>query len=148
LRIFSSTSPQELNEQLAQANQGLFSASVPTPQFLQERKIALQGAVRQASPRGTQADEPTASIPAKPSLSPAERGMSPLDWRREEIERGGGGDHDLPYQFTLPTSLPQILAWVKLLARVQRGDFQAEVVTCGVATAAQAREWAFPSQTG
>jgi len=136
LRIFSSTSPQELNEQLARENQGFFSASVPAPQFLQERKIALQGTVRKASPRGTQADEPTASIPAKPSLSPAERGMSPLDRRREEIECGTGGDHDLPYQFTLPTSLPQILAWVRLLARVQRGDVQLKSERLGVTTGA------------
>ena len=53
--------------------------------------------------------------------------MSPLDKRREELERGAGGDHDLPYRFTLPTSMPQVFAWVKLLARVRQGDFQPEV---------------------
>ncbi len=134
LRIFSSASPQGLNEQLARENQGLLSSGVPAPQFLQERRIALQGAVRQASPRGAQADERTASIPAKPSPSPAERGMRPLDRRREEIERGAGGDHDLPYQFMLPASLPQILAWVRLLARVQLRDFQLESELSGVTT--------------
>jgi hypothetical protein len=127
LRIFSSPFPQELNEQLARENQGLFSASVPAPQFLQERKIVLRGAVRQASPGRTHADEPTAFMPAKPSPSPDESGMSPLDKRRAELEHGAGGDHDLPYQFTLPTSMQQVLAWVKLLARVQQGDFQQEV---------------------
>jgi hypothetical protein len=127
LRIFSSPLREALNAQLAWENQGLVSASVPAIQFLQERRIALQGAVKEASPRGTRADEPTAFLPAKPSLSPDESGMSLLDKRREELERGAGGDHDLPYRFTLPTSLPQVLAWVKLLARVQQGDFQPEV---------------------
>ncbi|HKF38973.1 MAG TPA: hypothetical protein VKB35_18900, partial [Ktedonobacteraceae bacterium] len=44
---------------------------------------------------------------------------------------GAGGDHDLPYQFTLPTAMPQVLAWVKLLARVRQGDFQPEVGAIG-----------------
>jgi len=57
--------------------------------------------------------------------------MSPLAKRREEIERGASGDHDLPYQFALPTSMPQVLAWVKLPARVQQGDLQGEVIACG-----------------
>ena len=29
--------------------------------------------------------------------------------------------HDLPYRFTLPTSLPQVLAWMKLLTKMQEG---------------------------
>jgi len=131
LRIFSSPLREALNAPLAWENQGLVSASVPAIQFLQERRIALQGAVKEASPRGTRADEPTAFLPAKPSLSPDESGMSLLDKRREELERGAGGDHDLPYRFTLPTSMPQVLAWVKLLARVQQGDFQPEVGAIG-----------------
>jgi hypothetical protein len=128
LRIFSCASPQELNEQLARENQGLFSSGVPAPQFLHERRIAPQGAVKEAVAGGTRANERMASsIPAKPSPSPDESSMSPLDRRRKEIERGAGGDHDLPYQFTLPTSMQQVLAWVKLLARVQQGDFLLEV---------------------
>jgi hypothetical protein len=66
--------------------------------------------------------------------------MSLLEKRREELERGAGGDHDLPYQFTLPTSMPQVLAWVKLLARVQQGEFQLESEPSGAATGAQAHE--------
>ena len=144
LRIFSSASPQELNEQLARENQGLLSSSVPAPQFLQERRIAPQGAVREASPRGPRAHERTASGPAKTSPSPDESDMSPLDRRREELERGAGGDHDLPYQFTLPTALPQVLAWVKLLARVELRDFHPESEPSGAATGAQAHEWILP----
>ena len=42
LRIFSSSSLEDLNEQLVQENQGLRSTSVPAAQFLQERRIAPQ----------------------------------------------------------------------------------------------------------
>jgi hypothetical protein len=56
-------------------------------------------------------DEKHASSPFE------ERRMGLLDRRRLEVELGAGGDHDLPYTFTLPTSLPQTLAWLKLLAR-------------------------------
>jgi hypothetical protein len=127
LRIFSSPSREALNEQLARENQGLFSSGVPAPQFLQARRIAPHGAVREATAHVARTHVPTASTPAKPSPFPDESSMSPLDKRREELEHGAGGDHDLPYQFTLPTSLPQVLSWVKLLARVQQGDFQPEV---------------------
>ena len=127
LRIFSSSERVELNEQLAWENQGLASTSVPATQFLQARGITPRGAAGEACAGGAQAHEHTAFIPAKPSPSPDESGMSPLDKRREELERGAGGDHDLPYRFTLPTSLPQVFAWVKLLARVRQGDFQPEV---------------------
>ena len=127
LRIYSSSSREALNEQLVRENQGLASTSVPAPQFLQERRIAPQGAVREAAARGARTHEPTASHSAKPSPSPDESGLSLLDKRREELERGAGGDHDLPYQFTLPTSLPQVLAWVKRLSRGELRDFQPEV---------------------
>lgn len=32
--------------------------------------------------------------------------------------------HDLPYRFTGPSSQPQVLAWTKLLVRVQIGELQ------------------------
>jgi len=47
-----------------------------------------------------------------------------LERKREEFERGTGGDHDTPYRFTLPTSMPQVLAWVKLLVRVHDDELQ------------------------
>ena len=84
LRIFSSSSREALSEQLVHENQGLASTSVPATQFLQERMIA---------PRG---NEQTASIAAESRLSPDESSRSPLEKRREELERGAGGDHDLP----------------------------------------------------
>ena len=69
-----------------------------------------------------------ASVATVTKLSPCESNRSPLDKRREELERGVGSDHDRPYRFTLPTSMPQVLAWVKLLGRVQQGDLHREVV--------------------
>jgi hypothetical protein len=108
-------------------NQGLSSTSVPATQFLQERGFTPRGAVREAFAGGTRAHERTTTILAELSPSPDERCMNPLEKRREEFERGAGGDHDLPYRFTLPTSMPQVLAWVKLLARVELRDFQPEV---------------------
>jgi hypothetical protein len=131
LRIFSSPSRKALNEQLARENQGLSSTSVPATQFLQARGITPRGAVRETGAGGARANGRTPSIPAETSGTPSESCMSPLEKRREELECGAGGDHDLPYQFTLPTSIPQVLAWVKLLARVQQGDFQPEVIACG-----------------
>ncbi len=131
LRIFSSSSREALNEQLVRENQGLASTSLPATQFLQERGFTPRGAVREASVGGSRENERTSSIPARTSPSPYESCMSPLEKRREELERGAGGDHDLPYRFTLPTSMPQVLAWVQVLARVQQGDLQLEVVACG-----------------
>lgn len=112
-------------------NQQLIVKVYTVPPFLQERRITPHGAVREAFAGGSRANERTAPIPAKTSPSPDESSMSPLDKRREELERGASGDRDLPYRFTLPTALPQVLAWVKLLARVQQGDFQPEVGAIG-----------------
>jgi hypothetical protein len=50
------------------------------------------------------------------------RGMSVLERRQEELESGPGCDHDLPYSFSLPLSLPQVLAWVRLLTKVKHGE--------------------------
>ena len=128
LRVFSSSSEEKLNEQLVRENQGLGSPSVPAIQFLQERRMPSQGATREAPAGGTQADERTASLALRSSPSPYESSTSLLEKRREELERGSGGDHDLPYSFALPLSMPQVLAWMRLLARTQREEWQAEVV--------------------
>ena len=122
LRVFSSSSRKEMNEQLMRENKGFRSTSVTAAQFFEERMIGSRG------------NEPTTSIAVitEHSLNERswgaqtvdERGMSSLEKRRGELERGAGGDDDLPYRFTLPTSIPQVLAWVKLLAKVQNGELQ------------------------
>jgi len=54
--------------------------------------------------------------------TPAGGDISSLERRRLELETGPGGDHDVPYSFSLPPSLPQVLAWMRLLAKVHRGE--------------------------
>jgi hypothetical protein len=133
LRIFSSRSQEELNEQLTRENQGLLSSSVPAMQFLQEQRIAPQGVgceVSTGQTCQTCTNDRITPVAALPEQSLAESNASPLNKRREELERGAGGDHDLPYRFTLPISTPQVLAWLKLHARVQQGDLKGEVVAC------------------
>ena len=131
LRVFSSLSPEEMNEQLVRMNQGLESTSVTAARFLQERLI---GSPEMAWRTSTHGNEPTTSIAdlTEPSLDESSkrgnalngRGMSPMEKRRQELESGEGGDHDIPYRFTRPSSMQQVFAWMKLLVRVQDGTFQ------------------------
>ncbi len=50
------------------------------------------------------------------------KSMNSSEIKRLEFELLSSGDHDEPYTFTLPTYMPQLLAWTKLLARVQSGE--------------------------
>jgi len=128
LRVFSCPSREGLEEQLRQENSGRGSASVTAAHFLQQRMIHSNGVM---SAGGSQGHERTTSVAVVTESSLGEnrrggnaldgRSMSPLEQRREELERGGGGDHDLPYRYTGPSSMPQVLAWMKLLVRVQDG---------------------------
>jgi hypothetical protein len=134
LLVFSSGSCEELDEQLARENQGLPSKSVTAAQFLRERMIRSPEGRWRASESGTRGIERKESIPVareqslnESSWGPSvlnERGISVLEKRRVELERGAGADNDAPYRFTLPTSLPQVLAWMRLRARVQDGELQ------------------------
>jgi len=51
-------------------------------------------------------------------------GANALERRRYELEQGTGAVVMSPYNFTLPASMPQVLAWMRPLARVQRGELQ------------------------
>lgn len=134
LHIFSCSSREELNEQLMRENQGLAHTSVTAAQFLQERMIGSPEGGRRASAHGTRGNEQTTSIAVVSEPSPGEssregqaldeRGTNALEKRRGELERGAGGDQDVSYRFTLPTAMPQVLVWVKLLVRVHNGDLQ------------------------
>ena len=124
LRVFSSDCREGLDEQLRRANQGWASTSVLATHYVPKRAN---------TPRAS-ATEGARSPSAKEGYelhALAEHGHRPpqastLDQRREALEYGDGGDHDLPYRFSLPTSAPEVLAWVKLLARVRHGGLQAE----------------------
>jgi hypothetical protein len=134
LRVFSSSSRGEMNGQLARENQGLMSKSVMAAQFLQERMIGSPQGISGASGSGIQGSKRkvSTSVSREQSLNESsggapvldESGLSVQEKRRGELERGVGGDNDVPYRFTLPTSLPQVLAWIKLLTKVQKGELQ------------------------
>ncbi|GEM_PF-308204 len=128
LRIFSSSSQDDLNEQLVRENQGLLSTSVPAIQFLQERGLAPKKVGGQAISDGRRSNDRTTTIAAVTRPSQSESSASLLDKQREKLERGAGDDHDLPYRFTLPISTPQVLVWLKLQVRVRQGDLRGEVV--------------------
>jgi hypothetical protein len=134
LRVFSAHSREELNQQLERENQSLGSTSVTAAQFLQERLIITPERRPRAVECGTAGMECRASLGVavdhllneriRGTHALEVRGSSVLEQRRQELERGAGGDYDMPYSFILPTSIPQILAWMKLLAKVQHGELQ------------------------
>lgn len=129
LRVFSSPSWEGLQEQLRQENSGGGSASVTAAHFLQQHLLHSSGATQA---RGTQKHEGMISIAVSTRTRLDESGgtartldewsMSSLERRHLVQELGAGGDHDLPYYFALPLSWPQVLAWMTLLVRVQRGE--------------------------
>ena len=134
LRVFSSFSREGLAEQLEQENKGLASTSVTAAQFLQQRMILPPVPVRSASAggEGKSMERGSVAVICQQSVNewgwggsaPASRGMSILERRREELESGPGGDHDLSYSFSLPLSVPQVLAWATLMVKVQQGELR------------------------
>ena len=88
IRVFLSSSTEEMDEMLKRENQGLLSTSVTVDQLWDKHS------------------------------------MSGLEMRRLELELGSGGDYDSAYTFSLPISVPQVLAWTKLLAKVVRGELE------------------------
>jgi hypothetical protein len=128
LRVFSSSSLEDMNEMLMRENQEGESSSLTAEEFLRERRMHIPERTQRASEEhpergaiavttGPLVDE---SSTLKPSLSTWNGSV--LERRRAEVESGAGGDHDMPYTFSLPVSMPQTLAWTKLLVKVQRGE--------------------------
>jgi len=95
LRVFTCSSREELNKQLAQENQGQASSSVTAAQFLQERMIRSAAATPEAGVALATEHSPTESWREGNALNG--QGMSFLDGRRREPENGSGGDHDCLY---------------------------------------------------
>ena len=102
-----------------EAQQGVANAT--WAKDLWEQHVAMRNA--QAAQQGALTvtsfplQEPIVTISTAESL-----GKSMLDQNRLEIELGPEGDHDVPYSFALPVSMPQVLVWMRLLARVQHGE--------------------------
>jgi hypothetical protein len=132
LRVFSSTSREDLNEQLMQENQGRLTNSVTAAQFLYERGMGSRGMMPEVPERRARTRTGTlvAAGATPPSTESSILPHAPAEWssilgsRRLELERGAGGDHDSPYTFALPLYMPQTLAWVELFVKVQQGALE------------------------
>ena len=134
LRIFSSSSRENLKEQLAQESNERISHSVTATQFLQERLIRYPAVTQEAPECEVRKYQETTSTVihgttglnenGSATHAPDEGDMSSLERKRLEFELGPGEDHDVAYSFTLSASLPQVLAWMSLLATVHRGELQ------------------------
>jgi len=126
LRVFSSSSRESLEEQLLQENKGLGSHSVTAAQFLQELMIRSPEGTRGTPERdeGAARSRPSVKENGKEGNGLVATGASALERRRLELERGPGGDQDVPYRFALSASMPQVLIWMGLLANVHRGELQ------------------------
>jgi hypothetical protein len=132
LRVFSSASRESLDEQFKREQGAMGFYSVTATQFLRERLISPGDTTRETSAQKTQENQETVSsgVVLSPSLygsnkrTPTLNGVSILDCKRLEIERGAGGDHDLPYHFSFPYVWPQVLAWTEILVQIQRGELQ------------------------
>jgi hypothetical protein len=140
LRVFSSSSCEGLEELLEEENKGRQQISVTAEHFLRKRGIHAGKMTERASAQGgsgiRENQEKTVITATLPPLlnqntaqeaSVEEKRISVLDRRRLEIEMGAGGDHDLPYTFALPLSLPQTLAWIRLMAKVQCAELDPSV---------------------
>lgn len=134
MRVFSSLSREDLKEMLRCENNGLPSGSVTADQFLRDRYLQPHKGTRYASTQETTAPLPGPSTTVAISTSegehrtklfpPEENGMSWLDRKRLEIERGSGSDHNTSYYFSLPIALPQLLAWIRLQNSVREETLQ------------------------
>jgi hypothetical protein len=129
--VFSSPTREGLQEQLRQENSGGGSPSVTAAHFLHQHLLLSRGETSAGEAREHEATTAIAvSTTARLDESATtahvlgERSMDSLERKRLAHEHGAGGDHDLPYHFALPLFLPQVLAWMTLLSRVQRGEVE------------------------
>ena len=134
LRVFSASSKEDLHEQLLRANQGLDSTSVPAATFLKARRMSIEGLTGVAPAWKLQVHQRHGALPVisaairnqRPieGLPVYEQNMPGLERQRVAIEGGPGGDHDRPYRFAFPTSMPQVITWLRLMKLIQRGALQ------------------------
>lgn len=134
LLVCSAPSRERLSEMLRRANDGLESGAATAAQFLQERLIHPSVGTQSTSSWRKQEKQETTSVAVATHPLLTGRGLAAmasdaavgntLEQRRRTLEEGAGGDHNALYAFALPQSLPQVLAWVRLLARIQRGELQ------------------------
>ena len=147
LRVFFATSTEFMNEMLVRENRGFVSNSVAVDQFLKSGKridgqhirqlefelglqegkelVARSVITRKLGDERSSLQTASSGEPANPVISETRgnnRESNLMRQTREELEWSRGGDYDTPYSFALPVSMPQTLAWARLLAKVQRGE--------------------------
>ena len=133
MRVFYSSSVAYLNKMLACENQGLLSNSLTAEHVLNGSahidpfQMHLFESFCDHDP--IMGSAVTSLLAAhiwhiRDQPVPDEESTHTLEMRRFEGELDASTDHDSPYTFTLPQSLPQVLAWTRLLARVQRGELE------------------------
>jgi hypothetical protein len=147
LRVFFATSLEFINEMLVRENSGLFSNSITVEEFLksgrridgqhikelefelglQENKALIARSVitrklgdESSSLQATSSFESANSVTSEARGSNRESNLMRLT--REKLEWSRGDGYDTLYTFALPVSMPQVLAWTRLLAMVQRGE--------------------------
>lgn len=135
LHVFSSPYKEELTETMLNCEKNSLAVySTTAAEFSHARKLQMREVTPSAYNRGTVETTVRRSTDVAPAFSWRANSMAPssftasgvnvLEKRRLESEMGPGGDHDLSYTFLLPASIPQVLAWMRLLARVQSGELQ------------------------
>ena len=131
IRVFFSSSVEMINIMLARENEGLASNSVTAEQFLSGKSISAADVARFESESSAHENKVPVSTPVLAASVVNEKrvsmngaGINVLDIRRLEVEPGIPGDHDMPYKFSLPISMLQTLAWLKLMVRVQSGEME------------------------
>jgi hypothetical protein len=83
VRVFMASSPEEMNKQLAQENNGLGSHSVTVAQFLQERMLTGQQDTSHAG-----ATRPSSNESGRESYTHEERASSTLERKQQEPKQG------------------------------------------------------------
>ncbi len=149
LRVFFATSKEFMNAMLVRENSGLLSNSTTVEEFekngrridsqyiqqlefelgLQESKELMARSVitrklgdEHSSFQNVSSFESANAVTLEGRENNLESKL--LRHMQEESEWSRGGDYDTPYTFALPVSMRQALAWVRLLAKVQRGELE------------------------
>jgi hypothetical protein len=119
-------SEHEVHE--ARENQGTGSSVVSPTSSLSGDDVSLtEGRMRMPTLQAWATHTPPGALPNESSTAACSLNvgsMNALERRRLELELGPGGDHDVPYTFALPLLMPHVLAWMRLLAKVQRGELE------------------------
>jgi len=134
IRVFFSSSVACLDEMLDHENQGLTSNSITAEEISNVSKHLPTGEMQQffesiCAPNFGMGTAVTSLLAAhiwrmQGQYVPDEERTNAFETRRFAGECEPGTDHDMPYTFTLPSSLPQVIAWARLLASVQRGELE------------------------